>query len=122
MNLFQEFLSFGNWKSRLTPLSTPSEHPTYKSLLNPIQGVNRNFLAPLSPPLDRSDSTQGFHVRASSELSARAQAEGSPKSRAEAISGRRKPKGCRQVPLALPCPVLSGCRRSFTLQAKKIAL
>jgi len=76
MNLFQEFLCFGTWKSPFTFLSTPSKHPSYISLLNPIQGVNRNFLAPPPPPLDRSDSTQGFHVRASSELLARAQAEG----------------------------------------------
>jgi hypothetical protein len=68
MNLFQEFLSFGNWKNCLASLSTPSKHPSYKSLLNPIQGVNRNFLAPLSPPLERSNSTQGFSVSSAEGL------------------------------------------------------
>ncbi len=84
MNLFQEFLSFGSRKSHLASFSTPSKHPSYKSLLNPIQGVNRNFLARLPSPFDRSDSTQGFSTRALSEPSARAQGGGLAD-----VSGRR---------------------------------
>jgi hypothetical protein len=120
MNLFQEFLSFGTWKTPFTFLSTPSKHPSYKSLLNSIQGVNRNFLAPLTPPPDRSDSTQGFHVRASSELSAQAQAEGlakvSGRSQSQAVQAGESQRVGRQVPLgpALSRPVGMAGELHFT--------